>query len=98
MFVLNAIIFINFYPLELQCDPLVVEDQFLLVSCPNGYSYGSICDFSCFLSYKLIGTDHVACEKDPGDEEKAIWKWSNNTETFCDKLGKSLRIVLQIDI
>ncbi|XP_052093571.1 uncharacterized protein LOC127729739 [Mytilus californianus] len=71
---------------ELSCDPLVVTDQFLLVQCPNGYSLGSTCSFSCFLSYELKGGMNVICQKDPNNENKAIWDWKDGKESYCEKL------------
>ncbi|VDH93558.1 CUB and sushi domain-containing protein, partial [Mytilus galloprovincialis] len=71
---------------ELSCDPLVVEDQFLLVQCPNGYSLGSTCEFACFLSYELRGGMNVTCRKHPNFENKAFWDWQNGNESYCEKL------------
>ena len=73
---------------ELSCDPLVVEDQFLLVQCPNGYSLGSTCEFACFLSYELRGGMNVTCRKHQYFENKAFWDWQNGNESYCEKLSK----------
>lgn len=71
----------------LSCQPLVVYDPFLFVKCPDGFMYGSSCSLYCFMSYQLIGDRVVKCEKDPNDDTKAFWNWTNSTESYCKKLA-----------
>ncbi|CAG2220304.1 unnamed protein product [Mytilus edulis] len=71
---------------ELSCDPLVLNDSYVLQRCPNGYSYGSVCSFECTLGYQLEGDQNITCEKDPSNNQRGIWPWTNDTQTFCEKL------------
>ncbi|XP_052092487.1 sushi, von Willebrand factor type A, EGF and pentraxin domain-containing protein 1-like [Mytilus californianus] len=72
---------------ELSCDPLVMDDEFVLVTCPNGYTYGSTCSLACFMSYKLVGDVNVTCERNKSAEDKSFWNWNNETQAFCQKLS-----------
>ncbi|XP_076092136.1 uncharacterized protein LOC143063704 isoform X2 [Mytilus galloprovincialis] len=72
---------------EVSCDPLVMDDEFVLVTCPNGYAYGSTCSLACFMSYELDGDANVTCERNTTAEDKAFWNWSNETQAFCQKLS-----------
>lgn len=65
-----------------------MDDEFVLVTCPNGYAYGSTCSLACFMSYELYGDANVTCERNTTAEDKAFWNWSNETQAFCQKLCK----------
>ncbi|XP_071132591.1 sushi, von Willebrand factor type A, EGF and pentraxin domain-containing protein 1-like isoform X2 [Mytilus edulis] len=69
----------------ISCDPLMPSDKFLISRCPTGYTYGSFCSFTCFLSYILKGNESVSCELDKSGKH-GIWAWANDTESFCEKM------------
>ena len=73
---------------ELSCHPLTVDDEFATISCPNGYSFGSTCFLGCNHNYPLIGDFNVTCQQDINDDTKVFWDWTNNTISYCEKLGK----------
>lgn len=70
-----------------------MDDEFVLVTCPNGYAYGSTCSLACFMSYELDGDANVTCERNTTAEDKAFWNWSNETQAFCQKLCKLGKLV-----
>ncbi|CAC5393166.1 unnamed protein product [Mytilus coruscus] len=66
---------------------VIVEDEYVFVTCKAGYKYGASCSFSCFMSYKLVGDLEVTCERNSSNENAAYWNWTNNTESYCEKLS-----------
>lgn len=63
------------------------SDKFLIWRCPTGFTYGSSCSFYCSMSYILKGNESVSCELDNSGKH-GIWVWTNDTESFCEKLSR----------
>lgn len=92
-FVLKILVILNEHEMKIifysaiSCDPLLPADSFLNVRCPTGYTYGSTCFFSCFMTYVVKGAKSVTCELDETGLH-GRWAWPNDIETFCERLSK----------
>ena len=62
--------------------PNIYPKPFQTVVCPNGTSYGSMCNITCEEGTKMHGPDVVICERK--DEEMfGHWTWGEN-QTYCE--------------
>ncbi|XP_035676272.1 sushi, von Willebrand factor type A, EGF and pentraxin domain-containing protein 1-like [Branchiostoma floridae] len=76
---------------EITC-PVLRKKPYQLVTCPNGNSYGSRCEFACEDGSNLIGLNFTYCDK-KGDPPVGYWGWdldnSENGQPNCE--GHSCR-------
>ncbi|XP_069124612.1 sushi, von Willebrand factor type A, EGF and pentraxin domain-containing protein 1-like isoform X1 [Argopecten irradians] len=66
----------------LQCGPPVIQNPYVVITCPNGYTFGSSCTVSCRGSYPLIGNDKMYCDRNSTNPKLTYWNWGSSTP-YC---------------
>ncbi|XP_033728922.1 uncharacterized protein LOC117318031, partial [Pecten maximus] len=65
------------------CDPPKINDQYMEIECPEGFSFGSECNLTCRGSYPLIGSDTISCVRNKRNPKKVHWYMGRGEKPYC---------------
>ncbi|XP_048737006.2 sushi, von Willebrand factor type A, EGF and pentraxin domain-containing protein 1-like isoform X2 [Ostrea edulis] len=70
---------------EIICEPPNIPDSYMTISCPDGYTFGSVCHLGCKSVFPLIGQSNITCERNNTmSPPKGYWDMGGS-DPYCQK-------------